>query len=56
VGHGAVAGFVHAFGEVAEEGSSSYCRQPTFSVDREVLEVFEVDDDCSVDASEACLL
>jgi hypothetical protein len=56
VGHGAVAGFVHAFGEVAEKGSSSNCCEPAFTVDREVLEVFEVDDDCSVDASETCLL
>jgi hypothetical protein len=56
VGHGTVAGFMHACGEVAEEGSSSYCCEPAFSVYGEVLEVFEVDYDCSIDASETCLL
>ena len=53
VGHGAVAGVVHARCEVAEEGARAGCRDPGVLVHFEFLEMLEVDDDRAVCAADA---
>jgi hypothetical protein len=53
VSHSTIASFMHAFREVTKQSASSSRRTPSLTIHREMLEIFQVDNNGTADTTQA---